>query len=212
MNTKGILMSILMIGVVAMAAGAGTFAHFSDTETSTGNTFTAGTLDLKVNGSDTDTLTLSVSDIKPGMSGSNHVVLKNAGSIAGELDVEVDATESTGDYPEPEQVDDPDGDDALLDEEANFYLGLDPDDFSLSDDEDNNGNIVDDDEVFLIDSEGGTPTIASDQIKDAAATLDPSGTINFIIEYNVPDTVNNCIQGDGVNFDVTFTLEQPEAD
>ncbi len=50
MNTKSILMSVLMIGVVAMAAGAGTLAYFSDTETSTGNTFTAGTIDIAVDG------------------------------------------------------------------------------------------------------------------------------------------------------------------
>lgn len=39
-----------MIGVVAVAAGAGTIANFSDTETSTDNTFTAGTMDLEVDG------------------------------------------------------------------------------------------------------------------------------------------------------------------
>lgn len=50
MNTKSILMSVLMIGVVAMAAGAGTLAHFSDTETATGNTFTAGIIDIAVDG------------------------------------------------------------------------------------------------------------------------------------------------------------------
>lgn len=50
MDTKSILVSILMIGVVAMAAGAGTIAYFSDTETSTGNTFTAGIIDIAVDG------------------------------------------------------------------------------------------------------------------------------------------------------------------
>jgi spore coat-associated protein N len=45
-NTKTVLMSVLMIGIVALVAGAGTFAYFSDVETSSGNTFTAGTIDL----------------------------------------------------------------------------------------------------------------------------------------------------------------------
>jgi len=48
MNTK-ILVSLLVIGLTAMAIGGGmTGAFFSDTETSSGNTFTAGAIDLKV--------------------------------------------------------------------------------------------------------------------------------------------------------------------
>ena len=48
MNTK-ILVSVLIIGLTAAAIGGGmTGAFFSDTETSSGNTFTAGAIDLKV--------------------------------------------------------------------------------------------------------------------------------------------------------------------
>lgn len=47
MNKK-ILISLSVIGIVAAIAIGGTVAFFSDTETSTGNTFTAGTLDLKI--------------------------------------------------------------------------------------------------------------------------------------------------------------------
>jgi predicted ribosomally synthesized peptide with SipW-like signal peptide len=47
MNKK-ILISLSVIAVVAVIAIGGTIAYFSDTETSTGNTFMAGTLDLKV--------------------------------------------------------------------------------------------------------------------------------------------------------------------
>lgn len=45
---KKILLSLLSIGAVAVVAVAATGAFFSDTETSTGNTFTAGQLDLKI--------------------------------------------------------------------------------------------------------------------------------------------------------------------
>lgn len=45
---KKILLSLLSIGAVAVVAVAATGAFFSDTETSTGNTFQAGTLDLQV--------------------------------------------------------------------------------------------------------------------------------------------------------------------
>jgi len=47
MNKK-ILISLTVISVVAAIAIGGTIAYFSDTETSTGNTFTAGAIDLKI--------------------------------------------------------------------------------------------------------------------------------------------------------------------
>lgn len=45
---KRILLSVAVIGAVAAIVVGATTAYFSDTETSQGNTFTAGTLDLKV--------------------------------------------------------------------------------------------------------------------------------------------------------------------
>lgn len=48
---KRILISLSVIGAVAALAIGGTIAYFSDVETSTGNTFTAGSLDLKVDDS-----------------------------------------------------------------------------------------------------------------------------------------------------------------
>jgi len=45
---KTILVSLVTIGLLASVIGVGTYAFFSDTETSSGNTMTAGTLDLKV--------------------------------------------------------------------------------------------------------------------------------------------------------------------
>ena len=46
--TKKLIISLSIIGVVAAVAIGGTIAYFNDVETSTGNVFTAGTLDLKV--------------------------------------------------------------------------------------------------------------------------------------------------------------------
>ena len=45
---KKIILSLSMIAVVAVAVAGATGAFFSDTETSTGNTFTAGAIDLTV--------------------------------------------------------------------------------------------------------------------------------------------------------------------
>ena len=69
---KRTLTAIALIGIVAMLAGAGTYAYFSSTKTSTGNMFTAGTLDLKtidwdeLTWRDGVTATWTATNMKPG--------------------------------------------------------------------------------------------------------------------------------------------------
>jgi len=87
---KRVLTGILLIVSAAMLAGAGTYAYFSSTKTSTGNTFTAGTLDLKLsdhssNGpwSDGVTGTWTLSNMMPGdETPTASVYFKNFGSVA----------------------------------------------------------------------------------------------------------------------------------
>ena len=57
-------MSMLTVGVVLAAVGGATYSYFSDTETSTGNTFTAGTIDISV-GDAPWTSGYTLSDMKP---------------------------------------------------------------------------------------------------------------------------------------------------
>ena len=47
-RTRRILISLMTIALVGALMGGGIFAYFSDAETSTGNTFTAGTLNLNL--------------------------------------------------------------------------------------------------------------------------------------------------------------------
>jgi predicted ribosomally synthesized peptide with SipW-like signal peptide len=90
---KKVLWLALALLLVAGMTGAGTFAYFSDTETSTGNTFTAGTLDLQVSddssvdpdpwGDGVD-LTWVMNNMVPGGSSvTNTVSLQNVGSVQG---------------------------------------------------------------------------------------------------------------------------------
>jgi predicted ribosomally synthesized peptide with SipW-like signal peptide len=88
MDTK-MLTAILVIGLVATMAGAGTYAYFSSARTSTDNTFTAGTLDLKVSHSslgpwtDGVTGTWTLANMKPGdETPTASVFFKNSGSVA----------------------------------------------------------------------------------------------------------------------------------
>ncbi len=87
---KRVLMSVLAIAITLVLVGGATFTYFQDTETSTGNTFTAGTLDLKMQGGTQpwgDGITeaqWTMSDMAPGSPTTEwgKVSLKNVGSIA----------------------------------------------------------------------------------------------------------------------------------
>lgn len=131
---KRIIISLSVIGAVAAIAVGGTIAYFSDTETSTGNTFTAGELDLLVDidgvvynplsnytGKGGAGTIFSETDMKPGDDGeetiSLHVDNDACGFVAFNLTNDLDNS-----CTEPEQVDeqgacvDPDGDGELNDE------------------------------------------------------------------------------------------------
>jgi len=84
---KKILISLMAIALVIGLVGAGTMAYFSDTETSSANTFTSGTLVLKLandNATWTDGVTgtwVSPAGWAPGQSFTSTLYLKNTGSV-----------------------------------------------------------------------------------------------------------------------------------
>ena len=84
---RKILASTIMVLALSMVMTSATQAYFSDTETSNGNTFTAGTLDLKINGGDVN-VSRTESNLVPVHSQPNFTwVLKNDGSIPGYLNL-----------------------------------------------------------------------------------------------------------------------------
>ncbi|MFC2072053.1 TasA family protein [Chloroflexota bacterium] len=85
---------VLLIGM----AGIGTWAYFSDVETSTGNVLAAGTLDLKTDDVDGVSQTLLATNMEPGSTvGPETVILKNSGSLEGSsLDLAFTYEESDG--------------------------------------------------------------------------------------------------------------------
>ncbi len=74
MINRRILVSLMVIGIVGAVAGSGTLAYFNDTESSTGNTFTSGSIDLEFGYANGDSALIdfngepafSISDMKPG--------------------------------------------------------------------------------------------------------------------------------------------------
>ena len=77
---KKILVSMMVIGLVATLAGAGLYAYFSDTETSTSNTFTAGTLDISLG--ESETTEISIGNMAPGdVTGDWVITITNDGTL-----------------------------------------------------------------------------------------------------------------------------------
>jgi predicted ribosomally synthesized peptide with SipW-like signal peptide len=206
---KKILVSMMVIGLVAALAGAGLYAYFSDTETSSGNTFTAGTLDLILGGS---TLPFSVSNTYPGASGKDNVTLRNGGSLPGVLDVKVTNVTNTGALDRSPTVTgefcDHSGDlgGAL---EIAIWLDIDNDGLRGSSD-------------FGLNYTGGIydPSVGlqyaplnnyNNTVWNNIRTMASSDVDTFIIEWQIPGTVGNAIQGDMVTFDVVFQLRQSGA-
>jgi len=95
--------------LLAMGMMGGAFAYFTDTETSSGNTFTAGTLDLKVADNDEGTpkdgvsLTWSMTNMEPGVTTCplGSVILYNSGSIEADH-VEISFSHTINDDPDVE--------------------------------------------------------------------------------------------------------------
>lgn len=82
MISKKVLASIFIIGLLALALGYGTYSYFSDTETSIGNIFTAGTIDININptgGQDVVTIDGDVF-LKPCQTGYTTTKITNVGT------------------------------------------------------------------------------------------------------------------------------------
>jgi len=115
MNTT-ILKSLFVVGAVAAAMTGVTLAYFTDTETSTGNTFRAGTIDLKMNGQnpysgaalkvfdnirpsqtlDAVTMTFENVGINPGTLTFGYSYAENDQAVDGETTFEYSATNNIG--------------------------------------------------------------------------------------------------------------------
>ena len=202
-------LTIAALLVIAMVGG-GTYAYFSDVETSTGNTFTAGTLNLQVGSADPLTETITVTDTYGGDSGSYDWLLKNVGSIAGSLDITfsniVDAENGVN---EPEDAD-PDedgtvaspGTDGELAEVLALVIYID----------ENNNNIYDaaTDTLIYDGFVKGVTNLVGEQLSNYAMAANyGSGDDKAVrIEWSIDSSVGNKIQSDSAGFDIEFELLQ----
>jgi spore coat-associated protein N len=200
------LAALLIIGII----GGATFAYFSDTESSTGNTLTAGTLDLKIDGGDIAVTTFNVSGVAPGDSGSGSSILTNAGSIAGELDITTSAITNTGAASGSTEYGDDSGD---LGASAEIAMYLDIDQSGTW----NTGDIglMSDGTTYAFPTALDYDIInnyGSETWNEVVTTMAASASDNIVVNWQVPTGAGNSIQGDSVSFDITFILEQSAVD
>ena len=105
MNKKIVFASIFVIGMLALAMGIGTYSYFTQTETSTGNTFQAGWVDLALstgsgyknpwNGS-----LATFTNMAPGQETSEtNIWFMNNGSLNGTVTVKLSYTEKDATAP-----------------------------------------------------------------------------------------------------------------
>jgi len=221
---RKILISAMVIGLVCALIGAGVYAVFSDTETSTGNTFTAGTLNLVPSTSGTgpggkytvteggDGVNGKVVFIKlaPGDSGSITWTLQNDGNLDGTLTMPSTVTfdENGSNEPEGAVAGNNGGSNGDLDE----YMGV---------------RLKRDGNYILGDASHYVPFSGLEAVLDAQSrSLTASGTLTYVLEWEIASNVkgagtdgefgtvddvdedDNIIQSDKATLDITFTLTQ----
>jgi predicted ribosomally synthesized peptide with SipW-like signal peptide len=233
----GLAISGLLL--LALVAG-GTYAYFSDTETSPGNSITAGTLNLTADVTDggggvTGTVTagadganeyITFTGVAPGQNGKITFTLKNTGSLAGHLTIASTGTSDENTIWEPEATA---GD--VTDGAGNGELGL-----YMQFSGTKGGTAID---LNDTDAGGQSFTLAklvaylnAESVALAANDSAPGGSdeIVYVITWTFPadqvsagadgyfdtagdnsDVDDNLTQSDSIIFSLTFTLSQDHA-
>ena len=195
-----------MIVMVAAVATGATLAQFADTETSTGNTFGAGTLDLTADGNNgTNTVKFTVANMKPGSQPKGTYTLRNIGTINGYLDLEsisVSNNENACIEPETEAgdstCDNPGASQGELQNVVNMRLVV---------DRDCDGWIGGGDTTFY---NGMTGSVAGNYELDEPINAGGQTCVTAIFDWwNTPS--DNLAMGDDMTLNMTFELGQSAA-
>jgi hypothetical protein len=201
---KRILVSLMVIALISGLIGSGIYATFSDLETSSGNQFISGTLDLKLsdaNETDQDGVTGSIgaTGMKPDDTGtvSGWIKVKNSGSLSGTLTLTITLSEPT----EPAEPTDPGLNTELT--AAQFADGVIATTLTYDTTTDLLASVTDD------DADGkDLKEIADDIVSYDLGTLGGGVEKQLDMTVYLDDACNNDFQADGVEVTFTFTLAQ----
>jgi len=209
---KKILLSASFIVAASAALISGTFALFNDTETSTGNTFTAGTIDIAVNGENPWEMSepFSFVDMKPSQVEYSNFTVNNVGTNPVNVFKKVSVTGTVGgSISEPE----------CTDQGGAWANG----DCTGGTEESNIDDVITYDLSVVLTDEDGVEqwnqtlynmnkTIADISAEDGQGTflgMIPVGWNMEVTEsYHMATETGNWAQGDVMDFDITLTGEQ----
>jgi len=202
---KRILLSLLTIVTVGtLATVATTQALFSDTETSEGNTFAAGTLELEIGTH--ASFPINVTNTKPGEWNTAWIKLNNVGTVQGQvkfasltktLDKEngCNSPEATVDT----TCGNPGNGKGELDENLIIVLW---------DDVDSN-DVFDGGETYFFQALGLDNIAATPKWSPSSPiTIAPGATQWLKVRWDILGSVGNIIQSDSATFTLTFDFEQ----
>lgn len=199
--------------LIIATVGFGTWSYFSDTETSSDNQISAGTLALSINAGYTDvTIMTGLSNKAPGDSGTAYATLKNEGSLPGYFGVQTSAVTNSNDPATPLKYRDGTGD---LGGVAQIVPWLDLDKSGAW----SNGDIALKADGTTVTRVGGLPadlsgiystfnSYASITYSSVIASLSAGTDFRFYLSWQIPSSAGNSIQGDSTRISLTFTLDQ----
>lgn len=190
------------LGAIGAAAGLGagaTVALLSDTEQSTDNTLSMGTLNLQTEGNESATTTLDVADIGTGASGRAATTVNNVGSLDGFLNFDVDEIRNL-----ENGINEPESDAALENGgppgELSQYVTL-----QLGYDDNGNGNFNAGEVVV----DGALDGMENVQF-NPNVPIPASSSTEFFVDWEIDPEAGNEVQSDAVEIDFTFELLERE--
>ena len=224
------ILGLTIAALLVMAlVGGGTWAYFSDVETSTGNVFTAGTLNLDLtdtsdDGTESEAATWVFPAIAPGVSGGggagNGLTINNKGTLSGYLDLSSVTVTNAENYDvntdEAEAADDADTSDATGVGELGANLLV-----QIWFDANNDGvvgvaaGVLTEESIYPaaaigVADPGVTGVLDSfTGLYDLDELIANGGTTYIALLYNLPGAAtNNAPQGDSATLTFTVELDQ----
>ena len=207
---KRTLTVIVLIGIVALLAGVGTYSYFFDTATSTGNMFSAGTIgELKIidwdelEWSDSVTATWTATDMKPGDEVPFETEFVGLARIEGTITPS--SLEITCNYSVIEET-------PQTQSDTDPHTNLHPDTMAkqmiitrfMYNDTDYLGSIVDVDE----DGQKTFYDLKNSPVTDLPIPYVANGGAFFRLSVKFSEEAGNDFQGDTFNLTMIFTLKQ----
>ncbi|AKU09466.1 TasA family protein [Haloferax gibbonsii] len=196
LTRRRFLGGLFTISAGSAAAGVGTYSAFSDSERADAS-FGVGTLDLTVDGDDERLTFLEESGLAPGDSGTASVTLRNRGSLAGFLDIDVlGVTDDENGQSEPPSQNDPRVGDGELAQTLEVRAWLEAPDGSKT-------FLCGSSDYATLDS-----IFVADETFDLDYELGPGESVEFVIAWRLPASAGNEVASDVAGVDLRFALDQ----